>query len=234
MREAISGIRKIHRVAISRRIESSAVIKEIETRLRRASVALDFVDPSEIESLAPGSVHQGVVAEVDPYPYFDLEDLLPPPAESALFLILDGIEDPQNFGSLIRTAECCAVDGIVIPKDRSVRVTSTVCKASAGATEHMKIALVPNLASAIKKMKESGIWIYGTSANAEKIYWDLDFTVPSAVVIGSEGKGMRRLVSESCDELVGIPLRGKIGSLNASVAGAIVLFEAIRQRKNQT
>jgi 23S rRNA (guanosine2251-2'-O)-methyltransferase len=165
--------------------------------------------------------------------YVDLEDILSRPKEEmtkALFLILDGIQDPQNFGSLIRTALGCGVHGIIIPKDRAVGITPTVIKASAGATAHLPIAKVTNLSRTIEALQKVGIWVYGASGEAKEKLYELDLSMDVAIVIGAEGKGIRPLVKKKCDRLFSIPMKGPLTSFNASVSGGMILYEAMRQR----
>ena len=176
---------------------------------------------------------QGVIAIVPPFDYCEVEDILNEAKsrnEKAFILILDGIEDPHNLGSIIRTAETAGVHGIIIPKRRAAAVNSTVVKTSAGATSFMKVARVNNINETIKYLKENNVWIYGTDMETEKMYYDEDLTGNVAIVIGSEGFGMSRLVKENCDFLIKIPMRGKITSLNASVSAGIVMYEAVKQR----
>ena len=177
--------------------------------------------------------HQGVIAIVPPFEYCDVEDILEEAKsrdEQPFILILDGIEDPHNLGAIIRTAETAGVHGIIIPKRRAASVNSTVNKVSAGAVEHMKIARVNNINDTIQFLKDSGLWIIGTDGKSENYYYEQDLTGPIALVIGSEGFGMNRLVSENCDILVKIPMKGKITSLNASVSAGIVTYEIVKQR----
>lgn len=180
------------------------------------------------------SAAQGVVALVGTKHYVEVDDLLKVGAERgepAFLLVLDEIEDPQNLGALIRTAECAGVHGVIIPRHHAATVTAAVGKASAGASEYVPVAKVTNLASCLDELKERGLWIVGTDASAEKYYTEIDYAAPLAIVVGSEGKGMRKLVKEKCDFLVKIPLYGKVESLNASVAGALVVYEVVRRRK---
>ena len=177
--------------------------------------------------------NQGVIAIVPPFDYCEVEDILENAKqreEKPFILILDGIEDPHNLGSIIRTAETAGVHGIIIPKRRSASVNSTVSKVSAGAVEHMKIARVNNINETIRYLKENDVWICGTDMDAKKYYYQEDYKGPIAIVIGSEGFGMSRLVKENCDFLVKIPMKGKITSLNASVSAGIVIYEAVKQR----
>jgi 23S rRNA (guanosine2251-2'-O)-methyltransferase len=180
-----------------------------------------------------GANHQGVIALVAAADYSDAEELLEEIAakENSLSLILDGVEDPRNLGAILRTAECAGADGVFIPEHRAVGLTETVAKTSAGATEYIKVAKVKNLNRLIEELKKHNIWVIGTSAEAETDYTEWDWRQPSALVLGSEGKGLHRLVAENCDALVKISMRGQIESLNVSVACGVILFEAIRQRE---
>jgi 23S rRNA (guanosine2251-2'-O)-methyltransferase len=182
----------------------------------------------ELERLCGSPDHQGVVAEVDPYPYADPNSLLE--ADDALVVALDQIQDPHNLGAVCRAAEVAGAAGVVIPERRAASVTPAVCKASAGAVEHLSVARVRNLADWLGEAKAREAWVYGAAAEAERAYTDVDWSGRAVLVLGSEGSGLRQRVAETCDELVSIPVAGSIGSLNASVAAAVILFEARRQR----
>jgi 23S rRNA (guanosine2251-2'-O)-methyltransferase len=200
------------------------LLREARTR----HIAVEIVDRRQLDRLQPGH-HQGVLAEADPFRYTRLQDLLGAPRP--LVLVLDSLQDPQNFGTLLRTAQACGVDGVVIPEHRSVGVTAAVVSASAGSVEHLRIARETNLSRAIESLKAKNVWVYGLAVDARRPYWDIDWTGASALVVGAEGPGLGRLVRESCDELVSIPMAaGAVQSLNASVAGSLVLYEAYRQR----
>ncbi len=178
--------------------------------------------------------HQGVIATTPPFEYAEVEEILEDAKnknEEPFILILDGIEDVHNLGSIIRTSETAGVHGIIIPRRRAAAVNSTVYKTSSGAVEHMKIARVNNINETIKSLKEKGIWVCGTDIDTETVYYNQDYNMPLAIVIGSEGSGMNRLTKENCDFLVRIPMKGKINSLNASVSAGIVMYEVVRQRK---
>ncbi len=209
-------------------------IDDIRSLAQDKNVQVTEVARQEFRELASDATTQGVMALVSSkQQYASFEALLNIPGErneKGLLLILDEIEDPQNLGALIRTAECAGIHGVIIPKHHSASLTSTVAKTSAGAVEHMAIAEVTNIVTTIEELKEQGYWIVGLEASGEKLYTEADYKTPTAIVVGSEGKGIRRLVKEHCDFLIKIPLRGKIASLNASVAGALVMFEATRQR----
>ena len=175
--------------------------------------------------------HQGVVAEVSGYPYAALDDILSRLTRWPLFLVLDCVQDPQNLGTLLRTAEAVGVEGVVIAKDRAAEITPAVVNASSGATEHLQIAQVTNIARTLQRLKESDVWVIGLEdAPGAQDYATVDLRGPLAVVVGSEGQGIRRLVRETCDILVRLPMRGAVSSLNAAVAGSIVLYETLRQR----
>ena len=184
---------------------------------------------AELTRLAGSPDHQGVVAEVDPYPYVDPDSVLERP--DALVIALDQVQDPRNLGAVCRSAEAAGATGVVIPERRAAAVTAATCKASAGAVEHLPVARVPNLADWLAGAKELGAWIYGAEASASAPYDRADLTGKVVLVLGSEGKGLRRRVAESCDLLVSIPARGRVRSLNVAAAAAVLLFEAARQRQ---
>ena len=190
----------------------------------------------QMQEMAQNQNYQGVIAIVPPFEYCEIEDILEEAEkrnEDPFVLILDGIEDPHNLGSIIRTAETSGVHGIIIPKRRAAAVNSTVAKTSAGAVEYMKIARVTNISDAIDKLKRAGLWICGTDINTEKYYYNQDLTGPIGIVIGNEGSGMSEKVRKNCDFLVKIPMKGKVTSLNASVSTGIVIYEALKQRLNK-
>lgn len=182
----------------------------------------------ELERLCGSPDHQGVVAEVEPYPYAGAVELLG--VEDALLVALDQVQDPRNLGAVARSAEAAGAAGLVIPERRSATVTAVACKASAGAVEHLPIAHVRNLADWLGEAKEAGFWIWGADAEAKQAPWDIDLSGPTVLVLGGEGKGLRPRVASACDGIVALPQRGKIESLNVSAAAAALLFEAVRQR----
>lgn len=182
----------------------------------------------ELDRLA-NSLHQGIILDVADFNYCNFDDFLE--QEDCFLIILDHLEDPHNFGAIIRTSEAAGVDGIIIPKDRSVSVNSTVIKTSAGASENMPISMVTNLNQTIKELKSNGFWIIGTDMNNSTDYRDINYSGKIALVIGNEGNGMSRMVKESCDFIAKIPMYGKINSLNASVAAGIMIYEVIRHKK---
>jgi len=196
-------------------------------------VPVTFVAKETLRQMVKGGLHQNVVGIIKETPYVDLGDILSywkKEGTKALFLILDGIQDPQNFGSLIRTALGCGVQGIIIPKDRAVGITPSVVKASAGASLHLPIVRIINIATTIDALKKEGIWVYGASEEVKDSIYHLDLNVDLSIVIGAEGKGIRPLVKKKCDRLFSIPMKGPISSFNASVSGGMILYEVMRQR----
>jgi 23S rRNA (guanosine2251-2'-O)-methyltransferase len=217
-------------VAESEHIYGRRPVAEAERgrrRVRRKWTSED-TDAGELTRLAGSPDHQGVVAEVDPYPYSDPRSLLAAP--DALVVALDQVQDPHNLGAVCRSAEAAGVHGIVIPERRAAGVTAAVCKASAGAVEHLEIARVRNLADWLAEARDAGAWIYGADADAEAGYTEADLTGKLVLALGSEGKGLRPRVAAACDLLVSVPVRGRVASLNVSAAAAVLLFEAVRQR----
>lgn len=213
--------------------EKHGSINKIISIAKERKIVIVEVDRAKLNQMAMSDNHQGVIAIVPPFDYCEAEDILEEAnkkQENPFILILDGIEDPHNLGSVIRTAETAGVHGIIIPKRRAATVNSTVYKVSAGAVEHMKIARVNNLNETIKYLKDNDIWVCGTDMDAKNYYYNEKFDGPIAIVIGSEGFGMSRLVKENCDFLVKIPMKGKITSLNASVSAGIVMYEVVKQR----
>ena len=210
------------------------------TAIRRAAAAqgisVNECDRQRLDAMSVTGAHQGVIAVAAAHEYAELSDLLRRAEEAGeppLLIVCDGINDPHNLGAIIRTAGAAGAHGVVIPKHRSVGLTATVAKAAVGALEYVPVARVANVTNALKELKEAGVWIYGTSDRASAGLYETDLTGPAAIVIGSEGEGMSRLVSETCDFIISIPMRGEIASLNASNAAAVVLFEAVRQRTVQ-
>ena len=196
-------------------------------------IVVKEADRRKLDTMCEGLNHQGIVAKVTPFKYCEVNDILEvaeKKGEKPFIVILDEIEDPHNLGSIIRTAELCGVHGIIIPKRRNVGVTSTVYKCSAGAIEHMKIAKVTNINATLDMLKEKGIWIYGADIEGKDYSYNTDFSGPCALIIGSEGKGISNLTLKKCDLLVKIPMIGKINSLNASVAGGIMMYEVLKGR----
>ena len=208
-------------------------IKSIINIAREKGLVLKEVDRKKLDSMCGGINHQGVIAQVTPYKYYEIADMLnlaKKRNQDPFIVILDEIEDPHNLGSIIRTAELCGVHGIIIPKRRNVGITSTVYKCSVGAIEHMRIAKVTNINAAIDELKKEGLWIYGADIAGDEYSYEVNFSGPCAMVIGSEGRGISKLTLKKCDKLVKIPMVGKINSLNASVAGGIMMYEILKGR----
>lgn len=206
------------------------------TIARQKGIAVVEVDRRKLDAMSLTHAHQGVIAICAVQSYCSVQDLLNRAREKGEdpFLILcDEITDGHNLGAIIRTAECVGAHGVIIPKRRSAGITAIVNKASAGAAEHLPVARVPNLRAALKELKDAGLWIYGTAADGESPLWETKLTGPIALVIGSEGDGMGRLIRESCDFILSLPMKGRMSSLNASVAGAIVMYEVLRQRSRE-
>lgn len=205
----------------------------IASTARDAGIVVVEADRRKLDAMSSTHAHQGVIAQCAVREYCSVEDILAiaeQRGEQPFVIVCDEISDPHNLGAIIRTAEAAGAHGIIIPKRRSAGLTAIVGKTSAGAIEHMAVARVPNLPAAIKDLKERGLWVYGTAAEGSSGLWETDLTGPICLVIGSEGDGMGRLVTENCDFLLSIPMRGRISSLNASAAAAVVIYEILRQR----
>ena len=209
-------------------------MREVLTLATQRGVPVRRVPADVIARQARGGVHQGIVADVEELQTYSIGDLVREAAAAPLIVVLDGIEDPHNVGAILRTADAAAVDGVVMQQRRSAALDGAAAKASAGAIAHVKVAHVVNVARAIEELKAAGVWTVGLAGESTTAYDAIDFTVPSAIVLGAEGTGLRRLVREKCDFLAAIPLRGHVGSLNVSVAAGITLFEALRQRRAAT
>jgi len=199
---------------------------------RRLAVPVRFLQRAELDRMAGNSAHQGVVAVTSAKQYSDLDDVVGAKrGQYSLVVVLDGVEDPHNLGAILRTADAAGADGIVIPERRAASVTGTVTKASAGASEHLPIAKVTNIARTVEELKERNLWTVGLDERGSQIYDALDYNMDCALVLGAEGKGLHDLVKRKCDFLVSIPMLGKVSSLNVSVATAVVLYEIVRQRR---
>ncbi len=230
--ELLNSDRDINKILIQNG-EKHGSINKIIAMAKERKIVISQVEKTKLDMLSQTQSHQGVIAIVPPFDYCEVEDILEcakQKNEKPFILLLDGIEDPHNLGSIIRTAETAGVHGIIIPKRRAATVNATVSKVSAGAVEYMKIARVNNLTEAIKTLKNRGVWIIGTDMDTNTKHYEQDYKGAICIVIGSEGFGMSRLVKENCDFLVKIPMKGKITSLNASVSAGIVIYEALKQR----
>ena len=230
--EALRAGRPIDRLLVAKG-DRNGRLGPILAQCRERGILIKETDPRRLDELC-GSNHQGVAAVAACKEYATVEDILALAAERGeppFVVLCDELEDPHNLGAILRTAECAGVHGVVIPKRRSAGLTAVVDKASAGAAEHMLVARVPNIPAALKELKEHGLWVYGTAANANGALWKTDMKGPICLVIGSEGFGMGRLVADSCDFTVSIPLLGKVTSLNASAAAAVMIYEVLRQRR---
>ncbi|KAA9018702.1 23S rRNA (guanosine(2251)-2'-O)-methyltransferase RlmB [Niallia endozanthoxylica] len=229
--EALKSERDINKILIAEGSQRGQM-QQITSLAKELNVLVQFVPKKKLDSLAEGN-HQGVLAQVAAYQYAEIDDLFAKAEkqkETPFFLLLDEIEDPHNLGSIMRTADATGAHGIIIPKRRAVGLTATVAKASTGAIEHIPVVRVTNMARTIDELKERGIWIVGTDAKGKEDYRQFDGTMPLGLVIGSEGKGMGRLVRDKCDFLIRLPMAGKVTSLNASVAAALLMYEVYRKR----
>ena len=230
--ELLQSGKDINKIFITRGERHGSINKIIAIAKERKVMVVEK-DKKQMNQMAQNENYQGVIAIVPPFEYCEIEDILEEAKnrnEAPFVLILDGIEDPHNLGSIIRTAETAGVHGIIIPKRRAASVNSTVNKVSAGAVEHMKIARVTNITDSINKLKENGLWICGTAIDTDKYYYNQDLTGPIGIVIGNEGEGMSEKVKKNCDFLVKIPMKGKVTSLNASVSAGIIIYEAVEQK----
>lgn len=229
--EALKSERDINKIFLQEGL-SGGKMKEIQKLAKRHKVQVTFVPKSKLDQLSDGANHQGVVVAASPVSYASIDDLFAAAEkkeEQPFFLLLDGIEDPHNLGSIMRTADAIGVHGIIIPKRRAVPLTGTVAKASTGAIEHVPVARVTNLVKTMEELKERGLWIFGTDMDGKDYrQWNVDS--PIGLVIGNEGKGLSRLVKENVDETLSIPMTGHVQSLNASVASSLLMYEVYRKR----
>ncbi|NLG78364.1 MAG: 23S rRNA (guanosine(2251)-2'-O)-methyltransferase RlmB [Firmicutes bacterium] len=227
--EALRSGRPLTKIMIAKGVEPgfAATVKSLA---REAGVPVVEVERGKLDAFAAGQRHQGVVAVGAAARYCEVDDLLERAGESALIVVLDGIEDPRNLGAIIRTCDAVGATGVIVPKRRACGLTSVAARASAGAVEYVPCARAANLPREVEKLKERGFWVFGADAGAERTIYEVDFTGPVALVIGSEGRGISRLLAERCDFLVRIPTLGRVSSLNASVAAAVIMFEVLRQR----
>ncbi len=209
-------------------------LQRVVDECRRQGVAVRFLGRAELDRMAGNNAHQGVVAVTSNKRYNDLDDVIAARrGQHSLIVVLDGVEDPHNLGAIFRTADAAGADGVVIPERRAVGVTATVAKASAGASEHLPMAKVTNIARTLEELKEKNLWIVGLDERGTQTYDTLDYNMDCAIVLGSEGKGVHDLVAKKCDFLVSIPMLGKVPSLNVSVAAGVVLYEIVRQRRKK-
>ncbi len=235
-----AGRRTFYRLVLAEGVQHDARIKETLALARERGCPVEVWPRGEVRAQrvvplcrpASSREHQGLLLEAGPYPYVDLEAIVAAAVDAgpqALLLLLDHLQDPQNVGTLLRTAEAVGVQGVILPKDRAVAITPAVVRSSAGACEHLPVARVNNLVRAIGRLREAGIWVWGLEKVPQALpYTEVDWARPSAIVVGSEGSGLRRLVRERCDGLVYLPMAGQVGSLNAAVAGSVVLYEVRR------
>ena len=213
--------------------ETDRTLSRIAAEARKAGAVVVETDRRKLDAMSLTHSHQGIIAIAAVRAYAEVEDILgiaEARGERPLLVVCDEISDPHNLGAIIRTAECAGAHGVIIPKRRSAGLTAVVAKTSAGAVAHVPVARVPNIPALLKDLKKQGVWVFGTAADGTTALYDADLKGPAAIVIGSEGDGMTRLAAENCDFLVSIPMRGKLNSLNASAAAAILLYEAVRQR----
>lgn len=233
--ELLESGKDINKIFVARGEKHGSINKIIAIAKERKIIVVEK-DRRQIEEMSQTRNSQGVIAIVPPFEYCEIEDILDyakSKDEDPFVIILDGIEDPHNLGSIIRTSETAGVHGIIIPKRRAAQVNSTVNKVSSGAVEHMNIARVTNITDAMEKLKESGLWICGTDIDTNKYYYEQDLTGPIGIVIGNEGSGIGDKVKKNCDFLVKIPMKGKVTSLNASVSAGIVIYEVVKQKFNK-
>ena len=230
--EALRAGRAIDKLFINKG-DVDKTLGHIASTARDKGIVVVECDRRKLDFMSQTHAHQGVIAVCAVREYCSVDDIFAiagERGETPFVIVCDEISDGHNLGAIIRTAECAGAHGIIIPKRRSAGLTAIVDKASAGAAEHMAIARVPNLPTAIRELKDRGLWIYGTAADGQSDLWHTDFSGPLALVIGSEGDGMGRLVAESCDFIVSLPMKGRVSSLNASAAAAITMYEILRQR----
>ena len=230
--EALRAGRTIDKVFVAEG-DTDRSLQRLAAMAKEAGAVIVPVDRRKLDMMSTTRAHQGVIAQAAAHEYATIDEILAEAesrGEAPLIVICDELSDPHNLGAIMRSAECAGAHGVIIPKRRSVGLTATVAKASAGAVEYMKVARVTNINNAISELKEKGVWIYGTAAEGSIPMYKADLTGPAAIVIGNEGDGMSQLVRKNCDVMVHIPMKGKITSLNASAAASILLYEAVRQR----
>lgn len=232
IQEAIRTIpERINKILISQTSQKDKKMNEIINEAKENGVLFQFVPTQKIETLVEKAPHQGIVASISPIEYLDLDDFLNKlQKENAIVIILDGVEDPHNLGSIVRTAVCAGADGIIIPNRRCATVNATVQKASAGAVNRIPIIKVNNIVNAIEKLKEKNFWVFGADAHAKEYYYDVDYSGNCAIVLGGENCGISKLVGCNCDHLIKIPMLSDFNSLNVANAGSIIIYEVVKQR----
>ncbi|MDR7435731.1 MAG: 23S rRNA (guanosine(2251)-2'-O)-methyltransferase RlmB [Armatimonadota bacterium] len=232
VREALRAGRPLRRILVGKGVHVHGLLQEILEEAKRRGIVVQFVDRRRLDQISRTGAHQSIIAMAAPRPTVPLEEILRSAGDRPPFLVaLDGIQDPHNLGSIIRTAEVAGAHGVIIPKRRAAGLTPAVAKASSGAVEYIPVAVVTNLARTLEELKAQGFWIVGADPEATTNYTDAMMTPPIVLVIGGEGKGLSRLVREHCDILVKIPMFGHVGSLNAAVAAGILIYEVVRQRE---
>ena len=232
--ETLQAQRRVKRILLAEGLRNAVPLATIVQEAERQHIPVESVPRNRLDQLSRGAVHQGCMAEVEERSYVTLDDILAHAAhkqEPPFLLILDAIQDVNNLGSLLRTAEAAGIHGVVLPERRAAEVNATVVKTSAGATEHMLIAQETNLTRTIDLLKRQNVWVVGLAGEGKTLYTQANLTGPLALVVGNEGKGISRLVREHCDVLIKLPMHGHINSLNAAVAGSIAVYEALRQRE---
>lgn len=231
--EALRGDRALYEMLMAEGMQPNRMLDDIMATARSRRLSVTFMPRHEIERLSISENHQGVILRVEPFRYATFKKVCASleGKEEPLVVLLDSVTDPRNLGSVARTCEAVGADALLLPRSRAAPVTPAVFHSSSGAVENISIATVPNLVSVMKELKKLGLWVVGADARADKTCFETDLTGPLALVMGSEGEGLHRLVRETCDILVGIPMFGKVSSLNVSVAAAVIIYEAIRQRK---
>lgn len=232
LQEALKSGRTVDKVFIATG-EIDRGLQRLAAEAKEAGAVVVPVDRRKLDAMSFTHAHQGVIALAAAHAYYSIDDILEEATarrEAPLIVICDELSDPHNLGAILRSAECAGAHGVIIPKRRSVGLTATVAKASAGAVEYVKVARVTNISTVITELKQKGVWVFGTAAEGSIPMYQADLTVPCAIVIGNEGAGISQLVRKSCDVMVNIPMKGRISSLNASAAASILLYEALRQR----
>jgi len=236
----IFGVNPVSEAMKARRVSrlvhvrgAGARIDALVARAQELRIPVETVDRTALDKMARGSVHQGVAADLQALPAYTVEELVRESPGPALFVVLDGVEDPQNVGAIIRSADAAGATGIIRQARHAAPLHGATAKASAGAVSFVRVATVVNISRTLDELKELGVWTVGLAGEAPESYDEVDYTVPTAFVVGAEGDGLRRLVRESCDRLVHIPMSGRVDSLNVSVATGVALFEAVRQRRNR-